>query len=97
MPSPPRSKPPTKKPARPARAKTPVDKAQRDQETRAKVQRYRDRMRAQGMRPIQIWVPDVRSEAFRKEAHRQSLAVTQSPHAAQDQAFIDSISEWNDE
>ena len=28
---------------------------------------------AQGLRPIQIWVPDVRAPSFRSEAHRQSL------------------------
>jgi hypothetical protein len=46
------------------------------------------------MRQIQIWVPDVRSAAFRREAHRQSLAVSASPHADEDQAFIDAISGW---
>jgi hypothetical protein len=95
MPSPPRSKTPTKKPVKRARAKAAGEKPQ--EASRAKVQRYRDRMRAQGFRPIQIWVPDVRSEAFRKEARRQSLAVAQSPHEKDDQAFVDSISEWNDE
>jgi hypothetical protein len=36
----------------------------------------RERLREQGLRPIQIWVPDVRSQAFRTEAHRQSLKLT---------------------
>ncbi|MBC5799425.1 MAG: antitoxin MazE family protein [Candidatus Eremiobacteraeota bacterium] len=49
-------------------------------------------MRRKGLRPIQIWVPDVRSPAFAAEAHRQSLAVSKSPHAAEDQGFIDAIS-----
>ena len=40
-----------------------------------KVRDYRERLRRQGLRPIQIWVPDVRSQAFRSEAHRQSLSV----------------------
>jgi hypothetical protein len=65
--------------------------------TRVKVQEHRDRLRAQGLRPIQIWVPDVRSSSFRSEAHRQSLAVSASAHAAEDQAFIDAVSEWDDE
>ncbi|PMR72903.1 hypothetical protein C1H69_19580 [Billgrantia endophytica] len=47
-------------------------------------------------RPIQIWVPDVRSAAFQAEAHRQSQAVATSRDAAGDQAFIDSLSEWDD-
>jgi hypothetical protein len=67
--------------------------------SRDKVKAHRDRLRAQGLRPIQIWVPDVRSPEFAAEAHRQSLLVAQSPHAKEDQDFVDSISEladWND-
>ncbi|PZR37449.1 antitoxin MazE family protein [Caulobacter segnis] len=65
--------------------------------TRVKVQEHRARLRAQGLRPIQIWVPDVRSPEFRAEARRQAALVAASEHAADDQAFIDAISEWNDE
>lgn len=65
--------------------------------SREKVRAHRERLRKQGLRPIQIWVPDVRSKAFAREAHRQSLLVARSPHAADDQAFVDAISEWNDE
>ena len=50
-----------------------------------------------GLRPIQIWVPDVRAPSFRSEAHRQSLAVAASTHAREDQAFIDAVSDWGDE
>ena len=52
--------------------------------TKMKVQEHRDRLRAQGLRPIQIWVPDTRSPAFRSEAHRQSAAIAASAHAADD-------------
>ena len=38
--------------------------------SRDKVGAYRERLRQQGLRPIQIWVPDVRSPAFAAEAHR---------------------------
>jgi hypothetical protein len=65
--------------------------------TKVKVQEHRDRLRAQGLRPIQIWVPDVRAPSFRAEARRQSLAVAVSAHAAEDQAFIDAVSNWDDE
>ena len=57
--------------------------------THLKVREHRERLRAMGLRPIQIWVPDVRSASFRSEAHRQSAAVAASAHAAEDQAFID--------
>jgi Protein of unknown function (DUF3018) len=65
--------------------------------TRVKVREYRERLRSQGLRPIQIWVPDVRAPSFRSEAHRQSLAVATSAHAREDQAFIDAVSDWRDE
>ena len=58
---------------------------------------HRERLREQGLRPIQIWVPDVRSPAFRLEAHRQSVAIAASGDAPQDQAFIDAVTEWGDE
>ena len=65
--------------------------------SRMKVRAHRDRLRAQGLRPIQIWVPDIRSPLFKSEAHRQSLAVAASPHASDDQAFVDAISDWPNE
>jgi hypothetical protein len=64
--------------------------------SRVKVREHRERLRRKGLRPIQIWVPDVRSASFRSEAHRQSLAVAVSRGAHDDQAFIDSISDWGD-
>jgi hypothetical protein len=54
-------------------------------------------LRRQVLRPFQIRVPDVRSPAFEAEAHRQSLAVAQSEHESEDQAFIDAISERDGE
>ena len=49
-------------------------------------------LRSQGLRPIVIWVPDVNSPEFAGQAHRDSLAVANSPFEKEDQAFVDSIS-----
>ena len=65
--------------------------------TRDKVTAHRNRLRQQGLRPIQIWVPDVRSPDFAVKAHKQSQAVAKSRHAIKDQDFVDAISGWNDE
>jgi Protein of unknown function (DUF3018) len=73
-------------------ASSPVSTSSRD-----KVREHRSRLREQGLRPIQIWVPDVRSPAFRAEARRQSLAAADSPRAKEDQTFIDTISVEIDE
>ena len=61
--------------------------------SRDKVRTHRERLRRQGLRPIQIWVPDVRTPSFKAKAHRQSLAVARSRHAKADQVFIDAVSE----
>jgi len=74
-----------------------VTSGSKPKSSRVKVRDHRRRLREQGLRPIQIWVPDVRSPAFRAEARRQSLAVAVSPHARDDQAFVDSISAWPQE
>lgn len=64
---------------------------------RRKVREHRERLRAQGMRPIQIWVPDVHSPEFAAEARRQCLLANASPEEAEIQAFIDSVYEWPDD
>ena len=68
--------------------------AKRKKTTRAKVSAHRARMRAQGMRLLQIWVPDTRSPEFAKEARRQSRALARSPQEADDIAFVESHSSW---
>jgi len=58
-----------------------------------KVRAHRKRLRQQGLRPIQIWVPDMESPIFAKEARRQALAVSRSAHASEDQDFINAITD----
>ena len=53
---------------------------------------HRDRLRAQGLRPVQIWLPDVRAPEFVRQAHDQSVALAASEHATDDQSFIDAVS-----
>ena len=54
-------------------------------------------MRARGYRPIQIWVPDVRSPGFAAEAHRQSLLAAQADREHDDQAFVEAVSvDWDE-
>lgn len=61
--------------------------------SREKVRAHRKRLRAQGLRPIQIWVPDTRSPKFAAEARRQCRLIAESRYAADDQAFVDAISD----
>jgi hypothetical protein len=46
---------------------------------------------------MQIWVPDVRSRTFVREARRQSRLVAASPFESREQAFVDAMSEWKSE
>ncbi len=43
-----------------------------------RVARRRDKMRAAGLRPVQIWVPDTRQAAFAAECRRQCAVIAQA-------------------
>jgi hypothetical protein len=79
----------TAKPKRPA--------AKQAQSSRDKVRAYRSRMRAKGLRLVQLWLPDTSTPEFAAAAHRASLAIANSPTEREDQAFVDSISWLNSE
>jgi hypothetical protein len=70
---------------------------QEESSVRRRVADHRERMRRQGLRPVQIWVPDVRAVGFAAEASRQSAMAAHSDHAIDDQAFVDAISEFGGE
>lgn len=55
-------------------------------------------MRAAGLRPVQVWLPDVRTEAFAKLARRESLAINQSDRKEDIMLFLDEhAAPWDDE
>lgn len=64
---------------------------------RDRVEAHRKRMHEQGFRLVQVWVPDVRSERFAAEAHRQSLLVAALDRQSDDQAFVEAVSTAWDE
>ena len=43
-----------------------------------RVQKRRALLRASGLRPLQIWVPDTRRPGFAEECRRQSMVVAQA-------------------
>jgi hypothetical protein len=53
---------------------------------------YHARMRALGLRPMTIWVPDVRSPDLEREARRQAALVAANPMASEDLAFVEEMS-----
>ena len=58
-----------------------------------KMQDYRRRLRAAGLRPVQIWVPDTRSAHFVEEARRQSILVSRHESEQETLDFIETIAD----
>ena len=65
---------------------------------RERVSEYRRRMRERGLRPLQVWVPDVRTATFEAEARRQSSLVAGAAENSDDLDFIEAVStQWDEE
>ncbi len=54
------------------------------------MQAYRERLRAQGLKPVQIWVPDVDAPGFRQELRRQVAALNKADET-EAMAFIEAV------
>jgi hypothetical protein len=46
---------------------------------RERVRKHRESLRARGLRPIQIWVPDTRRPGFAEEVRRQCRSLDNDP------------------
>lgn len=67
-----------------------------------RVQEARDKLRAAGLRPVQIWVPDTTTPDFATEAARQARLLAKweaSPAGRKETAFWDASAAetWDDE
>ena len=51
-------------------------------------------LRAKGLRPRVIWVPDTENPAFAEEARRQSLLAAESPGEREILDWIEAVYEW---
>jgi hypothetical protein len=63
----------------------------------ARVQKHRQALRAAGLRPIQIWVPDTRRRGFVAQCRRQSLALREDPRERETLEWLDRVAdrdEW---
>lgn len=56
-----------------------------------KMARYRAKLRASGLRPVQIWLPDIRSKAIVDELRRQSLRVSSDPRESEAMNFVEEL------
>jgi hypothetical protein len=60
------------------------------------MRRYREKMRAAGFRPVQIWVPDTRSPAFAAQYRRQVKKLWNSAADRADLDFIMAVQDWSE-
>jgi hypothetical protein len=60
-----------------------------------RVRKHRESLRAKGLRPIQIWVPDTRRPGFAEEAHRQAVAVSKDPHEKEIMDWIEQAMDYS--
>jgi hypothetical protein len=56
----------------------------------------RARLRAQGLRPIQHWVPDLRDPRVRAAIRREAASLAKHPENAVIDAWIDAVYDWDE-
>lgn len=62
----------------------------------AKMKKYRAKMRAKGLRQVQMWVYDMRNPKFIKELERQSRLVSKRKSEKEALDFIESVMDWSE-
>lgn len=60
---------------------------------KARVAKHREALRAAGLRPVQVWVPDTSRPGFAAEIRRQCLALRDDPAEAQILDWIEEAAE----
>jgi len=56
----------------------------------------RARLRAQGLRPVQHWVPDLRDPKVRADLRRQAKLMAQHPENDAIDRWIEDVYDWSD-
>jgi len=51
--------------------------------TTQRVRKHREHLRANGLRPVQLWLPDTSSDSFRRKCKQESLSLVNDPHEAE--------------
>lgn len=55
----------------------------------------RKRLRAQGLRPVQFWVPDLRNPKVRADLRRQGRLLAKHPENGEIDAWIEAVSDFS--
>ena len=70
---------------------TPSEAEKKKASALERVRKHREALRARGLRPIQIWIPDTRKPGFAEEAHRQCLALENDPQEKEVMDWLDQV------
>jgi hypothetical protein len=71
-------------------------KAVRPKTAQERMSARRARLRAQGLRPVQHWVPDLRDIKVLADLRRQGRLLAQHPENDEIDAFIDAAYDWSE-
>ena len=63
--------------------------------TTERVRKHREALQAAGSKPIQIWIPDTRSESFRRQCEQESLLLAGDRTEAEMMAWIAEVADTN--
>lgn len=58
-----------------------------------RVRRHRQALRAAGLRPVQIWLPDTRRRGFAEACRRQSLSLRDDAHEREMDAWLEQVAD----
>jgi len=56
-----------------------------------RVRKHREKMKAAGLKPVTIWVPDVNAPGYKEDIRRQCLILKNDP---QEQGILAEIEQW---
>ena len=80
------------KPARPIKKKGSAAKL-KSASSKMRVQRHRDKLRAAGLKPVQMWVWDTSRPGFAEECRRQSLMLRDDPHEKEIMDWLEAVAD----
>ena len=61
-----------------------------------KFRRYRARLKARGLRQVQLWVPDTTNPEFPLQIERQLRRVEDTSEDLESLDFISNVADWHD-
>jgi len=80
----------------PAKPKTKRPKIKQPKTAQERMRAHRTRLRAQGLRPVQHWVPDLRDPRVRVAIRREAALLAKHPENAAIDDWIDAAYDWNE-